>query len=418
VAQLIFARDYSVPSRLQSLNYMVDFLTEFLKNNPDKVPTYQNALYGALNSQKVFIGQDKALKDVAMMERKKDFEDNIKAKVNADPKLKAKYENIWNEIESASTEYGKIYNELTGYDITNRSQSRFVSLSKTIVKNTLSGKETKDSLINAVYEKFDSDYNKGLLVYDVQLIYENLGNENEFVKSAFGGSSQSAAVDFIMKNSLTTSKDGAFKLAKMSSEELKSSSDPLIKFLIASKPKLDELTAKRKEIEARIDVNSQMLGQVLYEIYSTSIPPDATLTLRISDGTIKTYSYNGTIAPPNTTFYGLYDRYFSHGKKFPWDLPERWKNRPADFKLETPYNLITTNDIIGGNSGSALINTKAEVVGLVFDGNIESLPGRYIYTTESNRTVAVDSRGLLEAVKNIYKATRLSYEMENGKMLK
>jgi len=204
----------------------------------------------------------------------------------------------------------------------------------------------------------------------------------------------------------------------MSSEELKSSSDPLIKFLIASKPKLDELTAKRKEIEARIDVNSQMLGQVLYEIYSTSIPPDATLTLRISDGTIKTYSYNGTIAPPNTTFYGLYDRYFSHGKKFPWDLPERWKNRPADFKLETPYNLITTNDIIGGNSGSALINTKAEVVGLVFDGNIESLPGRYIYTTESNRTVAVDSRGLLEAVKNIYKATRLSYEMENGKMLK
>ena len=418
MAQLIFARDYTVPSRLQSLNYMVDFLTEFLKNNPDKVPTYQNALYGNLNSQKVFLGQDKALKDAVMMERKKDFEESIKDKVNADPKLKAKYENIWNEIESASVEYGKIYNELMGYDISNRSQSKYVALTKIILRNTLSGKETKDSVINAAYENFDPDYNNGLLKFDVQLIFDNLGAENPSVVSAFGSINKSSAVDFILKNSFTVSKEGAYKLAKMSDADLKSSADPLVKFFIASKPKLDELVAKRKEIEARIDVNSQMLGQVLYEIYNTSIPPDATLTLRISDGTIKTYSYNGTIAPPNTTFYGLYDRYYSHGKKFPWNLPERWKNIPSDFKLETPYNLITTNDIIGGNSGSALINTNAEVVGLVFDGNIESLPGRYIYTTESNRTVAVDSRGLLEAVKNLYKAKRLSYEMEYGKMYK
>lgn len=174
---------------------------------------------------------------------------------------------------------------------------------------------------------------------------------------------------------------------------------------------------KRKEIEARIDINAQLLGQALFEIYGTSIPPDATLTLRISDGVIKTYSYNGTMAPPVTTFYGMYDRFYSQGKRFPWDLPERWRNRPSEFKLETPFNLISTNDIIGGNSGSAMINTKAEVVGLVFDGNIESLPGRYIYTTELNRTISVDSRGLLEAVKNLYKAKRLAYEMEYGKMM-
>ena len=176
ISQLLFARDYTVPSRLQSLNFMVSFLSEFLKNNPDKIQTYQNSLYGALNSQKVFIGQDKALNDVVMMERKKDFEDNIKAKVNSDPKLKAKYENIWSEIESASNDYGKIFSELEGYDISNRFQSRFVFVAKTIVRNTLSGKETKDSILNAVYDNFDIDYNKGLLVYDVQLIYDNLGN--------------------------------------------------------------------------------------------------------------------------------------------------------------------------------------------------------------------------------------------------
>ena len=416
MAQLLFARDYAVPSRLLSLNYMVNYLGEFINNNPGKKFKYQNAYFGVLNSQKVFLGQDKALKDLVMMDRKRDFEENIKAKVNSNPTLKAKYENIWNEIESASTEYGKIFNELTGYDITNRFQSRFVLVAKTIVKNTLSGKETKDSLLNAVYDNFDSDYNKGLLEFDLQIIFDNLGTDNAIVKSAFNGNSKSAAVDYIMNNSLTATIDGAFKLAKMPPDELKSNNDPLIKFLVGSNTKLNELLSKRKEIEAKIEVNSQMLGQVLYEIFGTSISPDATSTLRISDGTIETYNYNGTIAPPNTTFYGLYDRYYSQGKKFPWDLPDRWKNKSSEFKLETPYNLITTNDIIGGNSGSALINSNAEVVGLVFDGNIESLPGRYIYTTESNRTISVDSRGLLEAIKNIYKAARLSFEMENGKM--
>ena len=96
-------------------------------------------------------------------------------------------------------------------------------------------------------------------------------------------------------------------------------------------------------------------------------------------------------------------------------LPERWQNPPKEFNLATQYNLVATNDIIGGNSGSPLINANAEVVGLVFDGNIESLPGRYIYTTELNRTVAVDSRGLMEAIKNLYKAKRLSDELASGK---
>ena len=185
-----------------------------------------------------------------------------------------------------------------------------------------------------------------------------------------------------------------------------------------SKKTLEGLQEKRNEVEARIDINGQLLGQALFGLYGTSIPPDATLTLRIADGVIKSFNYNGTIAPPFTTFYGMYDRYYSHGKKFPWDLPERWVNRPAEFDLETPFNLVSTNDIIGGNSGSAMINKNAEVVGLVFDGNIESLPGRYIFTTELNRTVSVDSRGLLEAVKDLYKAKRLAYEIENGKMIK
>lgn len=418
IAQLEFARDYTVPSRLYQLNFMADYLDKFIKNNPDKKLRYQDTYYGVLNSQKVFKGLDKALKDNEMMARKKDFEDKQKEKVNASMEMKSKFGNIWNEIEQGSTDYAKIYNDLLGYEIGNRFQSRYVAMAKMITRNAFAGKQTPDSILNIVYDNLDTDFNKGLLELDMNTIYDNLKNNNEFVKSAFNNNDRKGVVEYILSNSMLTNKDGATKLAKMSIDELKTANDPLIKFIMESKKTLEGLQEKRNEVEARIDINGQLLGQALFGLYGTSIPPDATLTLRIADGVIKSFNYNGTIAPPFTTFYGMYDRYYSHGKKFPWDLPERWVNRPAEFDLETPFNLVSTNDIIGGNSGSAMINKNAEVVGLVFDGNIESLPGRYIFTTELNRTVSVDSRGLLEAVKDLYKAKRLAYEIENGKMIK
>lgn len=418
IAQLEFARDYTVPAGLYQLDFMADYLAQFIKNNPDKELRYQNTFLGVLNSQKVFKGLYKALKDNDMMARKKDFEDIQKAKIDASSEMKSKYGNIWNEIEEGLKEYAKIFNDITGYEIPNRFQSRYVAIAKIIVRNTFAGKVTPDSLLNAVYDNLDSDYNKGLLELDMHIVYDNLGNDNAVVKSAFNSNDKVGAVKYVLENSMLTNKDGAMKLAKMSSDELQSGNDPIIKFIMNSKSTLEGLQAKRKEIDARISINAQLLGQALFGLYGTSIPPDATLTLRIADGVIKSFEYNGTIAPSFTTFYGLYDRFYSHGKKYPWTLPERWKNPPSEFKLETPYNLVSTNDIIGGNSGSAMINKNAEVVGLVFDGNIESLPGRYIFTTEFNRTVSVDSRGLLEAVKNLYKANRLAYEMENGKMLK
>ncbi len=178
----------------------------------------------------------------------------------------------------------------------------------------------------------------------------------------------------------------------------------------------NKLRNRLKSINAKENVKMQNLGKALFEVYGTTIPPDATFTLRISDGVIKGYEYNGTIAPPKTTFHGIYDRYFSFNKEYPWSLPERWKNPPPEFDLSVPINFVSTNDIIGGNSGSPVINVKAEIIGLAFDGNIESLPGRFIYTTEANRTISVDSKGILEAIKNLYKAERLYNELISGKL--
>lgn len=416
-AQLEFARDYTVPSRLESLDFMCDFLINFLSKYPERTQRYQDGLFGNQNSQKVFRGQLKALNDAVMMARKKDFEDNIKSIVNNDPALKSKYGNVWSEIEKALDEYKLFYNELSGYELIQRNSSRHFAAGKLIFKNADNGKETKDSLINAIYDKSDTEYSNGLLDKEIDIILTKLGKNYTAIKNVFGDKIKSEIVDYILEKSSFTTKEKALAFSKKSSQEILSSDDPLIRLLSETNQRRDELLAKQKDILVRIDVNSAMLGRVLFDIYGTTIPPDATLTLRISDGTIKSYPYNGTIAPPFTTFFGIYDRYYSHGKKYPWMLPDRWLNPPKEFNPATQYNLATTNDIIGGNSGSPLINTNAEVVGLVFDGNIESLPGRYIYTTELNRTVAIDSRGLMEAIKNLYKAVRLSDEIANGKII-
>lgn len=186
----------------------------------------------------------------------------------------------------------------------------------------------------------------------------------------------------------------------------------------AGKEKAHNLNSQIKQSVTSERSKTQLLGRAIFEVYGFTIPPDATFTLRISDGVVKGYDYNGTTAPVKTTFYGYYDRYFSFDKQNPWDLPERWKTPPEGFDLSVPVNFISTADIIGGNSGSPIINQKAEIVGLAFDGNIESLPSRFIFTTEANRCLGVDSRGMYEAIKTVYKFPRLADEMKNGMMSK
>jgi len=136
---------------------------------------------------------------------------------------------------------------------------------------------------------------------------------------------------------------------------------------------------------------------------------------------VQAYEYNGSTAPPYTTFHGLYNRHYSHATDAAdtgeWRLPERWLTAPETFDRSTPMNLVTTNDIIGGNSGSPLVNKDLEVVGLIFDGNIESLPSAYIFQTERARAVAVDVRGMREALDEIYDMDRIVLELMDGQLV-
>ena len=219
-----------------------------------------------------------------------------------------------------------------------------------------------------------------------------------------------------MSKSSIKTKEQVDAIIKKGSDAILNSNDPLINFILKTNARFNVIVKLEKEINETESEYNDMLGQALFSIYNTTIPPDGSGTLRIGDGELKSYHYNGTIAPMHTTFYGMYDRYYSSSKKSPWDLPERWANPPKEFNMSTPFTMISTHDIVGGSSGSPVINEKRELVGLAFDGNIESNSGYFIYDTEENRMISVCSQAILESISHIYNSERITEELMSGKM--
>ena len=427
ISQLEYARDTQYPRNLDLMTSMVDIYSGAITQHPEKAATLQNTLFGFSNSQKAYIGMLAGLRDPILMQRKIDFERKFKESVISNPTLKEQYGGLWDMIKKEQSELKLYSNEFFAFSLSPRTSSQYFMIAKDLVSlaRQLQLPENQrdeayttakiDSTINTLIPaKFDAEVQNAMLKAQLDRFYRYIGADNELVVKITGGKKGQDAVNYMLSNSVLTSLDKIKDLIKKGPDAILNSADPFIYFIINSQPRKDELQAKITEITSQDATYSEELGKALFEVYGTSIPPDATFTLRISDGVVKGYPYNGTVAPPYTTFYGLYDRYYSFDKKYPFDLPKEWQNPPADFKMETPMNFVATADIIGGNSGSPVINEKAQIVGLAFDGNIESLPGNFIFTTETNRTVAVHSAGMLEAIKDLYKATRLSNELRTG----
>jgi len=279
--------------------------------------------------------------------------------------------------------------------------------------------EELNKTIESIFPKdFDYEMNDLLLLNQIKTWHDYLGANYPLYQKMTDGKTGKDALKYILDRSSITNSEKVAELIDDGPDDILNSDDPFIYFIMHSKARYDELSEKIEKITEEEDTYAELLGRALFNVYGTSIPPDATFTLRLADGVVDGFPYNGTKAPPYTTMYGAFDRYNSFGKNDPWELPKSWLNAEKEINLATPFNFVSTNDIIGGNSGSPVINKNSQVVGLAFDGNIQSLPGNFIFTTEQNRTVSVDSRGLYEAIKNIYKATRLSDELKNGKIVK
>ncbi len=429
VAQLEYYRDITYRNGSFLLNRLFSIYDELIAEEPAKADEYRGQQFFIGNSAKVYKGVLAGLLDPSFMARKKDFQKKLQEAVNNNAELKQKYGHLWEGIQGTRNEIRKFAYENAAYTLSPFMTSAYVKIARKVVTLASNLKKPEadrdadykaDKLEATINNLFPAQVSKSfeqkLVAMLADYMIMNLGKDNMLVKKMFNGLVGKAAADFALKNSALTSKESLLEFAKKDPDAILKSDDPFIFYVVSTQDKAKEYAAKIKEITTTEQALESQLGQVLFAVYGTSIPPDATFTLRISDGVMQSYSYNGTIAPTITTFYGLYDRYYSHKKQYPWDLPARWTKPAPEFNYSTPYNFISTNDIIGGNSGSPVINTKGEVVGAAFDGNMESLAGNFIFTTEANRTVSVSSQGILEILNNITNAKRIADELKAGKL--
>ena len=431
VAQLEYYRDISYPRTLDLIDGLIETYESLIESDPDRELELRDNLLNFYNSQKAYTGMLKGLRDPILMQRKRDFEDNFKSAVHSDKKLNEKYGKIWENIEEIRSELRKISNKRFAMGMNRFTTPRYFFIAEEMVNiaqelkkpenerdSAYVGEELELSIESMMPEDFDYEMNKKLLKQKIKIISEYLGDDKELIQKMTGGKSGDEAVDYILSNSVLTNEDDIKELIAEGPDSILSGKDPFIYFILNTKETSEELDAKVDELTELEDTYNENLGRALFEVYGTSIPPDATFTLRISDGVVKSYPYNGTIASPYTTFYGMYDRYYSFNKEFPWSLPDRWENPPEDFDLSTKLNFVTTNDLTGGSSGSAIINRDAELVGISFDGNMESLPGSFIFRTEKNRSVGVHSSAIIEVLEKIYNLDRISEELKSGEMVR
>lgn len=429
IAQLEFLRDYRFGLQTPMWKELYKIYYDLVMQSDAEDMKLVATLFNVGNGLKVYESTYLALQDPFFMARKKDFENKFKNAVHSDPKLNKKYGRIWEQIAENRKAASKIANEKFALSISSTFSPKYFFIAKDLLKlaEQLKLPDEKreeayrsgkiDSLIDFIFPStFDKKVEDKKLLVNLSVVKNNLPPENEIAQILLLSNDVETSAEMILAKSKITTKESVIALAKSSPESILNSNDPFIRFIAATRDRINELQSIDRKLDDSDVINNQLLGEALYEVYGDTIPPDATGTLRISDGIIKGYEYNGTIAPIKTTFYGSLDKYYSFNKKFPFNLPDYWENLPEEFDLSTTLDFISTCDIIGGNSGSPAINIDAEVVGLAFDGNMESHSGRFIYTTEANRTVSVSAEGMIEAIRDLYNADKLAEEILNGKI--
>ena len=426
MAQLLEERDVVEPAATEYLSRRVAAAQAYAAKGPEQAREVGTTIFGLQNSLKVYIGRQEALADKNLIAKKQAEENDFRKKVATNPEWEKEYGGAWDTIAKAE----ELAKSEFRYQIYRRTDSRLFGLALTLVEYATEMKKPDGERLAQFHDanlqslKFQllspapitTDTEKLFMKAALSLGEEKLGKGDVYVQAVLNGGSVDATVDSLVDG--TKLADVAVRKSLMDGGEaaIAASTDPMIVAARRVDPIVRESQRKiRDTISSVLTPAGEKLGKARFLVYGKNAYPDATFTLRLSYGTVDGYPYNGTIAPPFTTFYGLYDRADSFGNKAPFNLTPKEEAGLGKLNLSTPLDFVSTGDIIGGNSGSPVVNREGELVGLIFDGNIESRAGDFVYDGTKNRAVAVHSAGMIEGLRKLYGADALADELEGKK---
>lgn len=425
VAQMEYLRDVQYPALLDSYDRNLAVLQELAQKDETTRRALENDIFSLQNSKKAVTGYLSGLQDSAIMAKKRAFERDFRRRIAADPKLRTRYGTAWEAIATAQKQQAALATRQRWYSFVG---SPLLNVAGGLVRIPEQAKlpdslrlpqyrgQGLENLRNAVLGEVpaDPEQNKQMLQAWLTQAGKELPRNDPFLTAFLAGRSPEVAAEAAINGTQLADSAARAELLESGSAAIAASRDPLIVLARKLNPIAMRVQQRSAQLNDVISANAEKVGQAIFAAYSRSLPPDATFSLRISDGVVKSFPMNGTIAPYKTSFYGLYARSAEFDDKPPYRLPERWKTQRNRLDMAQPLDFVFTSDIIGGNSGSPVINKNAEVVGLVFDGNIQQLPNRFLYTDEVARAVGVHSEGIVEALRKVYQADRIADELEGG----
>ncbi len=423
VSEFEFDRDVILPRALLRLSELRGLLTEFSTKGPEEKRIATGELFGVENALKAKKGQFVALVDPALIAAKAKAENELRAKVAEDPALKAEAGAAWDTISETLKRWKPKSERYAATEGHGAFDSRLFSDALTLVRYAAEKTKPDEKRLPEYTEAnfpirkqsllsdrpFYPELEKLTLTFSLTKLREALGPDDSFVQKVLGKKSPAQLANELVDGSKLD--DPAFRkvLFEGGRQALDASSDPMIALARLVDP---DFRTIRKDFEdnfsAPLEKARTAIARARFKIYGASLYPDATFTMRISYGTVKGYTQDDRFIEPVTHIAGLFRR--ATGAP-PYKLPESWIEAQPVLHMDQPMNFVTTNDIIGGNSGSPVINKAGEVVGLIFDGNIQSLGGDFGYDPAVNRAVAVNAGALREALKKVYRADRIAAEL-------
>jgi Peptidase S46 len=426
LAQLEFLRDVQYPAQLDALHREIEAYKAVAALDEARGKALRNTIFGLENSQKAIGGYQSGLLDPKLMARKREWEKEFRGRVNADPALRRQYGGAWQVLAEVQARR-KAIDVRRRYHANGGSYgARLLAYALNSLRYPVETAKADDDRLppfkeanKAATEKvlfgetpLDLEREKIVLAAWFTAMQRELPGTDPVLRAALRGQTPEAAAKSLVEGTGLTSGEARKALADGGPAAALASNDPVVRLARVIDPLERALTKEVTDLGDREAQANEQVARALLAVYGSSVAPDATFSLRISDGEVRRYPMNGTIAAPYTTFGGLYERAAAFGEQPPFDLPPRWKERRDSLTVDTPLDGASTNDIIGGNSGSPVINRDAEVVGLIFDGNMEMLPNRFLFTERVARSVWVDSRAIVHALRRVYDAQGLADELE------